>query len=345
MVLLLTCLMLCSCGLTRWDGFENEDLSKYLTLGEYRGLELTKYDTSVSEDEVEVALNSALLDLADEVETDDKITDGDTVVLDRYCFIGGESRPELSEEKASYTVGEKYPDAAVAALLSLVKGMKVGETAELTVVLPEGYLSEGSVETEAGYRVTVITVTRKSLPALDDETAERLIPGCGGVEGCRAALKAKLEAKKATEVEYKRESEAWDKIVSSSVLMDAPYDVFSEHYENILAGYEGLASAQSQELKEYVESSLLIEMAVFEEQAKAQALNETKEAFVLWSIVKAEGLSAADEEISAYAGECAANSEGVFGTGEDFISYYGKERVREMLLKDKIVAIALSTAD
>lgn len=343
--ILSVCTLLCSCGLTRWDGFEKEDLSKYLTLGEYKGLELTEYDTSVSDEEVEEAVNAALLDAAYDVETDEQLTDGDTVILDRFCFIGGESCPDLSEERGSYTLGAENLDAAIAALLPHMKGMRRGDTAELTVMLPEGYLSDNAPETEAIYRVTVISVLRKNIPVLNNEVAEQLMPGCGGVDGYRVAIKVQLEDEKATEAKYRRESEAWDKIVASSVLIDAPYDVFGEYYENILADYEEFASAQSQKLEEYVESSLMIEMAVFDEQAKTRALNETKEAFVLWSIVKAEGLSATDEEISVYAGECAADSEGIFGTGEDFISYYGTERVREMLLKDKIVALALSTAD
>ena len=29
------------------------------------------------------------------------------------------------------------------------------------------------------------------------------------------------------------------------------------------------------------------------------------------------------------------------GSGEDFIAYYGKEKVREMLYRDRIIAIAV----
>lgn len=339
--LLFACMLLCSCGITRWDGFENEDLSKYLTLGEYRGLELTKYDTTVSEDEVASAIADALAGLAAEKEIDTGIEDGDTVTFDRFCFIGGESLPELSEEKGKYTVGKEADDAAVAALLPLLKGMKAGDTAELKVTLPAGYTSESAPVAEAVYRVTVTSVLRKTAPALDDETAERLLPGCGGAENYRSTVRAQLEEKKRTEAQYRRESEAWEKIVSSSVLIDAPYDVFSEYYGQIVDSYERLADAQSQKLGEYVESSLSMNMEKFEEQAKKQALDETKEAFVLWSIVKKEGLTAADEELTIYADECAAASEGVFGTGEDLISYYGREKVREMLYRDKIIAIAL----
>lgn len=84
-----------------------------------------------------------------------------------------------------------------------------------------------------------------------------------------------------------------------------------------------------------------MDMEKFEEQARDRALDETKEAFVLWSIVKKENLTATDEEINVYADGCAASSAGVFGSGEDFIAYYGKEKVREMLYRDRIIAIAV----
>ena len=82
------------------------------------------------------------------------------------------------------------------------------------------------------------------------------------------------------------------------MLTDAPYDVFSGYYEEIIDSCEKLAGAQSQKLEEYVESSLGMDMEKFEEQARDRALDETKEAFVLWSIVKKENLTATDEEIT-----------------------------------------------
>ncbi len=339
--LFFACVFLCSCGITRWDGFEKEDLSKYLILGEYRGLELTEYDVSVSDSEVDEAINTALAALAGETETDSGIADGDTVVFDRFCFIGGESLPELSEEKGRYTAGGDASDAAVTALLPLMKGMKAGDTAELEITLPAGYVDGSAPATAAVYRVTVISVLRKELPVLDNETAEKLMPGCGGADAYRSAVRKQLEEKKKTEADYKRGSEAWNRIVSSSVLTDAPYDVFSGYYEEIIDSCEKLAGAQSQKLEEYVESSLGMDMEKFEEQARDRALDETKEAFVLWSIVKKENLTATDEEINVYADGCAASSAGVFGSGEDFIAYYGKEKVREMLYRDRIIAIAV----
>lgn len=339
--LFFACVFLCSCGITRWDGFEKEDLSKYLILGEYRGLEFTEYDVSVSDSEVDEAINTALAALAGETETDSGIADGDTVVFDRFCFIGGESLPGLSEEKGRYTAGGDASDAAVTALLPLMKGMKAGDTAELEITLPAGYVDGSAPATAAVYRVTVISVLRKELPVLDNETAEKLMPGCGGADAYRSAVRKQLEEKKKTEADYKRGSEAWNRIVSSSVLTDAPYDVFSGYYEEIIDSCEKLAGAQSQKLEEYVESSLGMDMEKFEEQARDRALEETKEAFVLWSIVKKENLTATDEEINVYADGCAASSAGVFGSGEDFIAYYGKEKVREMLYRDRIIAIAV----
>ena len=79
--LFFACVFLCSCGITRWDGFEKEDLSKYLILGEYRGLEFTEYDVSVSDSEVDEAINTALAALAGETETDSGIADALSTAL------------------------------------------------------------------------------------------------------------------------------------------------------------------------------------------------------------------------------------------------------------------------
>lgn len=334
----------CSCAISRFDGFYNEKLSKYLTLGEYKGLTVTEYETSVSDEEVDAAVAQALESLAEFVETENGISDNSMVMFDRFCFIDGESTPELSAEGDSYFCGDTTGDAVVYELLTKMKGMKKGDTAEFDIVIPSDYISEISSVTEATYRVTVLAVYERIVPALDDGIAERLMPGCGGAEQYRTMTRARLESEKKEDAEYKREAEAWNKIVDSSVLLDAPYDVYSEYYNELYLSYKNLADAQSEELSVFLENSYDMTEEEFEDMIGERALALTKEAFVLYSIVRAENITYTDEELSEYASACAASSGGIFVSGEDYLDFYGEDKVAEMLLKDKVTALVLSTA-
>ena len=230
-------------------------------------------------------------------------------------------------------------------LLSQMVGMKSGDRKEINIVIPEGYISETSKEAEATFRVTVLSVYERVFAVLDDETAERLIPNCGGAEACREAIREELKNKKIISAKYETESELWDKVVESSVLIDAPYEVYSLHYENLYSSYKGLADAQSEELEDYIGSFYDMSKAEFEEMLGDKALSMTKEDFVLYSIVKKEGISYTDKEISEYAELCAQLSDGVFDSGKDYLLFYGEDDVTKQYLKERALEIIVEYAE
>ncbi len=338
------CTVFCSCSINRFDGFYKENLSKYLTLGEYKGVAVTEYNISVSDGEVDAAVLKALETLSELQETENGISDDSTVKYDSFCFIGGESVPELSAEGNSYFCGDTNGDVVAYELVTQMQGMKKGDTAELHVMLPSGYISENSPVTEATYRVTVLAVYERIVPSLTDEVAEKLVPGCGGALQYRHMIRTRLENEKSVDAEYKKKAEVWNKIVDASVLLDAPYDVYSEYYNELYLSYKNLADAQSEELSVYIKDSYGMTEKDFENMIGQRALALTKEAFVLYSVVRAENIAYTEEELSAYASSCAASSEGVYASGEDYLDFYGEEYVAEMLLKDKVTALALSAS-
>ena len=138
--LFFACIMLMtSCETNGWQGFDEEDLSLYLTLGPYKGLPYTVFDTVATDGEVENAIRLRLEAATELTATEEPIAEGTTVTFDRFCFLDGVSTPSLSEEGGTYRCGTTYEDAVVTALLEQMKGMKQGDTAELTVTLPAGY--------------------------------------------------------------------------------------------------------------------------------------------------------------------------------------------------------------
>ena len=58
------CALFSSCVTNGFKGFYEEDLTKHLTLGEYKNLKLTEYDISVSDEEVGERIDEALAKLS-----------------------------------------------------------------------------------------------------------------------------------------------------------------------------------------------------------------------------------------------------------------------------------------
>ncbi len=339
-VLLLTaCLLfLASCGSAEWKGFEKEDLTKYLALGPYKGLAYTSYDIAVSDREVEEAIALRLEAATPLTKTEEPIAEGTTVTFDRFCFLDGVSTPALSEEGGTYRCGTAYEDTVIASLLSQMIGMKLGDTAELTVTLPEGYTAVGSPACKAVYRVTVRALYVKNLPELTDAVASTLMTGVKTAEELRSAIRTKLEAEKKEEAAYRTEAELWNRLLEGSEMISLPEDLYRSYYSDLCLNYENLSAAVSTDLESYLSSSLGITLAELEARLSSQAEAQVKEALVLHSVAKAEGLSSADEEVKAFA-EARAKEGDIFESGEEYLDFYGIDAVAEQLLKEKILSL------
>ncbi len=339
--LLLTCVfLLVSCEKNTWKGFDEEDLSQYLTLGSYKGLPYAEYHTAASDEEVEAAIRLRLEAATELTPTENPIAEGVTVTFDRFCFLDGVSTPALSEEGGTYRCGTAYEDPVITALLEQMKGMKQGDTAELTVTLPAHYLKEGSPAQEAVYRVTVRALYVKILPTLTDALASALMAGVDTVDELRSVIRESIEAEKRQEAAYRIEAALWDVLVADSIMIERPFDLYESYYHEMYVAYENLASASSQELEDYLIASLGMTKDVWEASLANQAESKVKEALVLHSVAKKEGITCSESELKAFA-ESRAKEGSIFESGADYLAFYGAETVTEQLLKEKIVALMI----
>ena len=335
--MLLTALwLLAACDRTGWRGFAREDLSQYLTLGNYRGLSRPAISVSVSDREIDDALAALLDTKAVLIPVETSLSDGMVVAFDRFCFLENVSTPALSEEDGQYVCGRDNADPVVNALLARMKGMTLGDTAEFTVTLPAGYVEPGSEPCEAVYRVTVRALYEKEPPPLTDETAASLRAGVTTVEGLRAALSADLSAEKKAAATERIETELWNRIVSDSVLLKKPFDLYQEYYTDLYHTYEALAEASSVSLSDYLVSQSMT-LSSLENNLMEQADAQVKEALIRHEIAKREGISCTEAEILSYADRQASES-GLFSSGAEYIEYYGKDAVSEELLSEKVLA-------
>ena len=73
---------LSSCGTE--VSYDDYDLDKYIKVGDYKGMEVASYSISVTDDEVETAIQSALDEAATDKELDKgtAIENGDVVNID-----------------------------------------------------------------------------------------------------------------------------------------------------------------------------------------------------------------------------------------------------------------------
>ena len=141
----------------------NGDLNilDYVDLGDYKGIELTKSITKVTDDEVTNEMESKAVELTG---SDVTVEDGDTAIIDfvgklnGVAFDGGTaSNYELEIGSGSFIDG--FEDG--------LKKKKKGDTVDLNLTFPESYPSTELAGKDVVFTVTVNGVKRK--PQLNDE--------------------------------------------------------------------------------------------------------------------------------------------------------------------------------
>lgn len=323
-----------SCSNVGWKGLYDEDLSVYLDLADYTKLTYEKPNVTVTEAEVDARINTLLEAATTWEEVDKKLATGMTVSFDRFCFVNGQAKPELSFEGGVYTLdGTKYENEAVNLLLPKLVGMKKGDTATLEITLSDN--------TKATYNVTVLAVYERKTMTLTDAVASKLVSGCNTVSELKAEIQRRMTAEKEREAEKTLLSDLRKQLIDKSTLMRTPYSLYRDYYEDRMYLYEKLAKAASMTLEEYIENCTDMTYEELEKAVGEAASADVKETLVLYSVVKKENISSTKEEIAAFADKMANESEGVFESGEEYLSYYGDNAVKDEYLWSKVMEIVL----
>jgi FKBP-type peptidyl-prolyl cis-trans isomerase (trigger factor) len=266
------------------------------------------------------------------------------VKIDRYFFVNGVSTPELSLEGQTYFIGAEYDDIVLDAVISACAGKKKGDTFSVSLTLPAGYKGVVDSESVAECRVTVLNVYEKVTPTLSDSIAPILIPGCNSVEELKNTVRSRMEKQLIDSEMIKIKASLKEQLISSSVVKKTPVSVLNDYYEDKMTLYRRLADTLDMSLDQYAESELGMTAEELENMVVRSANERTKEALVLYSVVVAENIQVTDALLSEYADKMALDSEGIFGSGEEYMSYFGKNAVTEDYLWTRVLDIILDNA-
>ena len=192
---------------------EVEDLSKYVKLAEYKGIELTKQVEAVTDDVVEQRIQDSLVDYQEAV-ADAVVENGDTAVID---FVGtkdgvefdGGSAEGYSLEIGSGTFIPGFEDGLI--------GMKVGETKDLDITFPEDYGVEDLNGAAVVFKVTIDQVLRT--PELTDEWVAENIEECSTIEEYRVKMRGEIQEENENAAESDLYMNAWYEVQDASEIL------------------------------------------------------------------------------------------------------------------------------
>ena len=298
-----------------------KDVSKYVTIGEYKGLELTRTSQPVTDDDVQAEINYNLEDNGTEVK-DGTVENGDTVTINFTGTIDGKEFDGGSAEDYELVVGD---GEMIDGFEDGIVGMKSGETKELDLTFPDDYYEESVAGKAVVFKVTLQKFTRPA-ELTDEWVAENT--EYKTVDEYRAAVKTQLEDTAVQTADYELYSDAWNKVQAASEIKDYPkedVDAAKKSYQELNEKY---VKDAGMEMADFLKSQGMSEED-YESECQQYAESKVEQNLIVQGIMDAEGLSIDDEETQKLKDDLI--EEYGFASIDEMIETYGEQEVNESL--------------
>lgn len=265
-----------------------------VTLGEYKGVEVKREHTLVTEDEVNAEIEKERNKQAAEVSIDNRaVAEGDTVNLDYSGSVDGVKFAGGTAEAQTLKIGSH---TFIPGFEEQMVGMNIGEEKDLEVTFPEEYHAKELAGKKAVFHVKVNGITETQLPALDDDFAKD-ISEFDTLDEYKADVRAKLEAQAA-----ERDNNAFTNAVIEKVMENAtveiPEAMVERQIDSMVRNFEARLAQQGLKLADFIKYTGQDEKS-FRNQYREQAEKSVRANLVLEAVENAENFEATEEEIDA----------------------------------------------
>lgn len=301
-------------------------------LGKYLGVQVTKVDTTVSEEEVEAALEKERNNNSRTVTvTDRPVASGDTAVIDFEGFVDGVAFEGGKGENHSLEIGShSFIDTFEDQLI----GKNAGDDVEVNVTFPEQYQAEELAGKPALFKVKIHEIKAKELPELDDEFAQD-VSEFDTLAEYKEDLKRQLTEQKENEAKRTKEDEAIQKIIEKTTI-EIPEAMLDTQCENMINEFAQRIQQSGLTMEQYMQFSGLT-VDKLKEQVRPEAQTRIMSSLILEQIAKEENIEVTDAEIDAEVEKMAAS----YGMEADKLKEYMGDAEKESMKRDIAVTKAV----
>lgn len=303
-----------------------------VTLGKYMGVQVTKIDTSVTEEEIDEEINKERENNARTITVEDRpVADGDTAVIDFEGFVEDKPFEGGKGENHSLVIGShSFIDTFEEQLI----GKNTGDELEVKVTFPEEYHAEELAGKPAVFKVKINEIKAKELPELDDDFAQD-VSEFDTLTEYRESVKTKLTEGKEAAAKRDKEEEALGKIIDKSK-MEIPEAMIETQVGNMVNEFANRMAQQGLSMEQYMQFTGMTPEKM-QEQMKPEALKRIKTGLVLEQIAKEENIEVTDEEVEAEVTRMAE----MYGMEADKLKEYMGDAEKDSMKKDLAVQKAV----
>lgn len=331
---------------TRVVSVSADEMDKYVTLGDYKGIDVKLEVEEVTDDQIQSTIDSNLESNAVE-STDEQaeVKEGDIVNIDFVGMKDGEAFDGGTGEDYDLTIGSgSFIEGFEEGLI----GAKKGDVKDLALTFPENYGSEELAGQAVNFEVTVNYI--KTLPELTDEWVKENTE-YDTVDAYKEGVRAEIESSNESAAQSSATNTAWNQVLEATEIKEYPQEDIDKavaEYEKTLQTY---ADQQKMTTDEFLEAQGMT-ADDFDKQAKEYAEYKVKQLLAAQAVMDAEGITLTDKEVQTVIDEMTAN----FGVDDisALTDEYGKDsviesvalmRINEFVLDNANVSSSISTED
>ncbi|MCQ2513267.1 MAG: trigger factor [Lachnospiraceae bacterium] len=262
-----------------------------VTLGEYKGIEYTAADITVTEEEINEEIERAReLNSRSTPITDRPAKEGDICDIDFDGFVDGKEFQGGKAEGYIITLGSH---TFVDTFEDQIIGHNIGDEFDVNITFPEDYAEELKGKA-ALFKVKLNEIKSKELPEIDDEFAAE-VSEFDTLAEYKAEIEKNIKERKTLENKSVAEKEILKKIVENSE-MDIPDLMLDAQVEQSTRDFATRMESNGITIDQYL--NLVGQTPEqFLADIRPVALNQIKERLTLEAIAKAENIEVTDEMV------------------------------------------------
>ena len=308
-------------------------------LGEYKGLEVDKISTRVTQKEVDAKIQEEAEKNARTVAVEDRpVQDGDEVILDFEGFVDGVAFEGGKGENYPLTIGS---NSFIPGFEEQLVGAETGKEIEVNVTFPEDYHAEELKGKEAVFKCTVHEIKAKELPEIDDEFAAE-VSEFDTLEEYKADVKAKIKDEKAAEGKTKKEDQVVEQAVKNAE-MEIPKAMIETQVRQMADDFAQRIQSQGLSMEQYFQFTGMTAEKMLEE-LRPQAIKRIETRLVLEAIAKAENIEISDDKIDEELAKMAESYKMEVDKLKEFMGENEKNQMKEDMAVQEAVTFLLENA-
>lgn len=344
---LVSSLLLTACGSKEY--LKDIKAEKYVTLGNYMGLEAVVEKMEVPDGAVESFIeDSFLASRAERVPVSGRpVQDGDTVNIDFTGYQDGVAFEGGTGENFELTIGSgQFIDGFESGLI----GAEEGEQVSLDLSFPDPYSRNPDLSgAPVVFEVTVNSISENKLPELTDELVVQLGAEGYNVGGCQTAAELRewvnglYEQSAQSTYDNEVETALASAVMDNSTFKKVPEEMVERFTKSVENTMNARAASVGMTLAQYMQEYQNLDEAGFRAAFQENVERMAKQYIMYQAIADREGLAPTEEEI---AGEISALME-VYGyaSEEELRKSVDMEAFREDMMRKKVVAFLIENGN